>query len=89
MKIDHENIHPDGSAFTASVYVRGVLYIVSYVNHKLLVKLAPYKQPRRALAGIWKASRRGLKSDSPNSRKLSSSVTPNCTARNRCDMIPA
>ena len=40
MKIDHENIQPDGSAFTASVYVRGVLYIVSYVNHKLLVKLA-------------------------------------------------
>ena len=45
MKIDHENIQPDGSAFTASVYVRGVLYIVSYVNHKLLVKIAPYKQP--------------------------------------------
>ena len=48
MNVQNENIQPDGSAYSASVYVGGVLFVVNYVNHRLSVALGPYKHaPRR------------------------------------------
>ena len=48
MEIKNEVIQPDGSGYTALAYVRGVLFVVSYVGNRLTVKLGPYKNaPRR------------------------------------------
>lgn len=48
MRIDKEVIQPDGSSYSALVYVRGVLFVVNYVNNRLTVGLGPYKHaPRR------------------------------------------
>jgi hypothetical protein len=48
MQIIHEVAHEDGSAWVASVRVKGVLYVASYVASTLSVKLGPYKHaPRR------------------------------------------
>ena len=48
MHIESEELQPDGSAWTALVRVRGVLYVASFVAEKLTVRLAPYKHaPRR------------------------------------------
>ncbi|MFX1767939.1 hypothetical protein PWP93_36325 [Paraburkholderia sp. A1RI-2L] len=38
----------DGSAWTACVKLRGVLFIAAYVDNRLTVRLGPYKHtPRR------------------------------------------
>ena len=48
MEIRNEIIQPDGSAYSAIVYVRGVMFVVNYVNNRLSVGLGPYKHsPRR------------------------------------------
>lgn len=47
MKIIHQTIQEDASAWTAVVEVRGVLYRASYVATKLAVGLIPYKHPPR------------------------------------------
>ena len=47
MEIRHEIICEDGSIYSAQVYVRGVLFVVNYVNNRLYVGLGPYKQPPR------------------------------------------
>lgn len=47
MEIKNEVIQSDGSAYSALVYVRGVLFVVNYVNNRLSVGLGPYKHPPR------------------------------------------
>lgn len=48
MKILHNEVHEDGSAWVAAVEFKGVLYRASYVNNRLNVGLGPYKNaPRR------------------------------------------
>lgn len=48
MEIKNEVIESDGSAYSALVHVQGVLFVVSYVDNRLTVKLGPYKHaPRR------------------------------------------
>ena len=47
MEIKNEVIQPDGSAYAALVYVRGVLYVVTYIDNRLVVKLGYYKYPPR------------------------------------------
>lgn len=48
MTIEHEEFQSDGSSWAAHVRVHTILFVATYVNNKLVVRLAPYKHnPRR------------------------------------------
>ena len=56
MHVEHVSLQPDGSAWSALVRVRGVLFVASFVAERLTVRLGPYKHPPRrpawALASV-------------------------------------
>ncbi|WP_434716320.1 hypothetical protein [Paraburkholderia sp. A3RO-2L] len=47
MEIIGMTMENDGSAWTASVKLRGVLFVAAYVNNRLTVRLGPYRHPPR------------------------------------------
>lgn len=48
MDIISQTAEDDGSQWVAVVALKGVMYVASYVNNKLSVRLGPYKHsPRR------------------------------------------
>lgn len=75
------NIQPDGSAFTLPAYVRGVLFVISYVGNRS-IKLGALQERPAAPAGIRKAFRFGPKSGSTNCR-------PNFAAHQELYGVPA
>lgn len=58
MKITNETLQPDGSGWSAIAEVRGVLFVASYVNNRLTVRLAPYKYPPRRPAWFMESVQR-------------------------------
>lgn len=43
MKVENIKMESDGSAWSAIVRVRGIVYVATYVANKLQVRLGPYK----------------------------------------------